>query len=123
MNERKLVLVFVLVALLLAIVAASSVWAKAHVPIDQVQVCHKGRTVKNVDAPALGGHVGHGDFRLPACDFNNVFQPGDDCSDISDENNDGLADAGLNPRADACGVTPACPAGGFEHPVHPAPCF
>ena len=105
---------FVFVAVfLLTVRVPQPVLGKAHVPVNQLQVCHKGRTAINVDSPALGGHLRHGDFRLPACDFANVFGVGADCSFVSDNDSDGLADDGLAPRVDAGGVTPACPVGTF----------
>lgn len=110
------------IAFLVAVPVTHFVWGKGHVPVDQVQVCHKGKVIQ-VGAPALGGHVGHGDSRLPTCDFNNVFHAGEDCSGVSDGDGDGLADAGLNPPSSSCGVTPGCPAEGFQHPQHPVACF
>lgn len=89
--------------------------AKGHVPADQVQVSHKGRVALSVDAPALKGHSGHGDIQLPACDFNNIFLDGQDTSNViaSDETGVTYSDRGFVPRADAGGVTPACPPGAF----------
>ena len=103
----------VMVTVALTSVTSGIVSGKAHVPVNQVQVCHKGRTAINTDAPALPAHLRHGDFQLPACDFGNVFPVGADCSFVSDIDNNGFADAGLNPRIDAGGITPACPAGTF----------
>lgn len=111
--NRRLVILSIVVLVLLVLVATQAVWGKAHVPVDEVQVCHKGRTALNIDKPGLNGHSNHGDFQLPACDFANVFIEGDDCSFVSDVDGDGFADAGLNPRNDAGGITPACPAGTF----------
>ena len=113
--KRKL-LVIILLTLLLGILVTGTVLSKAHVPAGQVQVSHKGTAI-NVDAPALGGHIGHGDFQLPACDFNNVFGNGADTSALSDDNGNGIfdkKDTGFNnPRKDAGGITPACPPGTF----------
>jgi len=103
-------LVFVIFgAFLLALPAAQLVYGKAHVPTNKVQVCHKGRTL-TVGQDALADHQGHGDGQLPACDFNNVFHTGDACP--ADANGDGKADL-ANPRSDADGRTPGCPAGRF----------
>jgi hypothetical protein len=103
-------LVFVIFgAFLLALPAAQLVYGKAHVPSGKVQVCHKGRTL-TIGQGSLADHQGHGDGQLPACDFNNVFHTGDACP--ADGNGDGKADL-ANPRADAGGRTPACPAGTF----------
>ena len=90
--------------MLLAIPASQSVWSKAHVPIDRLQVCHSGltRVVKDKD---LRNHLGHGDCRLPACDFNNVFLAGSACP--GDADGDGLCDL-PSFRAPADGITPAC---------------
>ena len=57
------------------------VWGKAHVPVHKAQVCHKGKVI-TVSRAAKGSHLGHGDCGLPACDFNNVFFTGDDCSSL-----------------------------------------
>ena len=113
MNRNQLLLISIASASLLAITGSQMVWSKAHVPAGKVQMCHKGRAALNVAAPAQFGHLRHGDFFLPACDFNNVFPAGADCSGVSDTNDDGFADAGLAPRADAGGITPACPVGTF----------
>lgn len=88
----------------------SFVWGKAHVPLHKAQVCHKGVTL-TVGIPALVGHLRHGDFQLPSCDFNNVFRTGDDCSDVEDVDGDGLGD--FDDRDSAEGVTEACPVGTF----------
>jgi hypothetical protein len=113
---KRLLIVAIVVVSVLAIVAlqaSSIVWGKGHVPTGKVQVCHKNSKVLEIDASSLEDHLGHSDFQLPACDFSNVFHKGEDCSDVSDENGDGFADTGLNPRDDAGGVTPACPPGTF----------
>ena len=103
---------FIFVAMfLLTVRVPQPVLGKAHVPTNQFQFCHKGRTAINVDKPARGGHLRHGDFQLPVCDFANVFGVGADCSFVSDTDGDGFADAGLNERDEASG-TPGCPAGG-----------
>ncbi len=79
------------------------------------QVSHKGRTALNVDAPALKAHVGHGDLQLPACDFANVFGEGTDTSNVVSADFTGVTytDHPFVPRADAGGITPACPPGTF----------
>lgn len=83
----------------LVLAVSQFAFSKAHVPVHKVQVCHDGddgpETI-TVSANALPAHLNHGDFQLPACDFNNVFLTGDPC------------DVDLGPRADACGATPAC---------------
>ncbi len=101
---------FVFVAvLLLTVRVPQPVLGKAHVPTMQLQVCHKGRTVINVDSPALGGHLRHGDCQLPACDFANVSFVGDDCSGVGPADILGHC-TGLATRDEADGTT-GCPAG------------
>ena len=110
MNRNQLLLISIAGASLLAITGSQMVWSKAHVPIFKVQMCHKGKVIY-VGAPALMGHLRHGDFQLPACDFENVFFIGRDCSTISDASGDGFADTGLNTPDPA--NTDACPDGVF----------
>ena len=107
---KRLVGLSVVLGLLLAIPASHQVFGKAHVRVGKVQVCHKGKTI-TVSENALRAHLRHGDIQLPACDFNNVFQTGDNCGDVVDSNNDGQADFGN--RDDAGGMTDACPEGAF----------
>ncbi len=113
--RRKLVLLSVVATVLMAIMASGIVSGKAHVPAGQVQLSHKGRTALSVDEPALQAHVGHGDIQLPACDFNNVFVDGSDTSNVTAASDAGVtySDIGFVPRADAGGITPACPPGTF----------
>lgn len=42
----------VIVAVALSVATIGIVYGKAHVPAEEVQVSHKGRTAINVDAPA-----------------------------------------------------------------------
>ena len=104
-----------MVAVALPTVVPGVVWGKAHVPAGQVQVSHKGSTVRNLPASALDGHLRHGDIQLPACDFNNVFQEGDDVSNVVSSDATGVtySSIGFVPRADAGGITSACPPGTF----------
>lgn len=111
MRRRRIVVALALPALLVAGIAGSAM-GKAHVPAGDVQISHRG-IVKQLPAQALAGHLRHGDFQLPACDFNNVFLNKGDASGVADDDGDGFADAGLNERSDAGGITPACPAGTF----------
>lgn len=100
-------------ALIVALPASESVEGKGHVPLNKVQVCHDGDfggEVITVSKNALNAHLNHGDCQLPACDFNNVFFTGDGCDVI--DSGDGTCTV-PNPRADAGGATPACPAGTF----------
>lgn len=98
---KRVVLAIAVAGLLVP--AAQLVFGKGHVPGHKVQVCHRGRTI-TVGSPALGDHLGHGDYQLPACDFANTFMTGDICPANA---------AGLNPRNSAEGITPACPPGTF----------
>ncbi len=109
------ILVAVVLAVALPFATAGVVWGKAHVAADEVQVSHKGRTAETVDAPALKAHLSHGDIQLPACDFNNVFGEGSDTSDVVSASFAGVTYSGIGfvTRADAGGITPACPPGTF----------
>jgi hypothetical protein len=113
--KRRMVVVSLVLALLLAVMVVGSGLAKGHVPAGQVQVSHKGRTAINVDAPSLKAHLSHGDIQLPACDFNNVFHEGDDTSNVVSADFTGVlyADGTFVPRRSAEGITPACPPGTF----------
>ncbi|MEE8261483.1 MAG: hypothetical protein V3R83_03305, partial [Gammaproteobacteria bacterium] len=64
-----------------------------------------------VSQGARAAHLGHGDCQLPACDFNNIFQTGDDCSGVVDADDDGFGDF-VN-RDSAEGIKDACPVGTF----------
>ena len=109
------ILIGVMLAVALPMVTIGIVSGKAHVPAGQVQLSHKGRTAINVDAPALKAHIRHGDIQLPACDFNNVFGEGTDTSNVVSADLSGVtySDKPFQARADAGGITPACPAGTF----------
>ncbi len=104
MNRNQLLLISIAGALLVAIPASQAVWSKAHVPIDKSQVCHEGVTLV-VKPKSLGRHLEHGDCRLPACDFNNVFLAGDVCPT-------GLVTGGFcdlaSPRSSGNDITSAC---------------
>ena len=101
---------------LLAILGTQAVWSKAHVPTNKVQVCHIVESASSdigvalsINANAMGGHMGHGDCRLPACDFNNVFGTGSPC-----DRPEGGGPCPLEfPRDSAEGITDACPPGTF----------
>ncbi len=114
MRKRGMLLPLLLAGLLMAL-ASGAALGKAHVPAGEVQLSHKGRTAINVDAPALQAHIRHGDIQLPACDFNNVFGEGTDTSNVIAAGEEGVtySDIGFVPRADAGGITPACPPGTF----------
>ena len=114
MRRRRMLFPVLLAGLLMAL-ASGAALGKAHVPADEVQLSHKGRFALNVDAPALKAHVRHGDIQLPACDFNNVFGAGSDTSNVVSSDFTGVtySDIGFVPRADAGGITTACPPGTF----------
>lgn len=89
MNIKKLwVLLFIVVAFLLAFGASHFIWEKSHAaPKPKVQICHlgdEGPKVIDVSANALDAHLGHGDCQLPACDVgcDDVFQTGDECNNF-----------------------------------------
>ena len=127
MHKRQVLFALILVVILTILVSGIAS-GKAHVRVNQVQVCHKG-TARSVAASALATHLAHSDFRLPACHFDNVFGDGADCSGVANDgtNADILAKGNVNdpdlenpPGTDldgtACGFTPACPAGGPPGP-------
>lgn len=107
----RLLMLGVLVAGVLVLPASHLVWGKGHVPVEKVQVCHKGMTI-TVAAGSLSDHLDHGDCQLPACDFNNIFHNQEDCSGVGPADSQGHC-TGLEPRDDASGVTPGCPPGTF----------
>jgi hypothetical protein len=105
---------FILVVMLALAASGGVAFGKAHVPAGEIQVAHRG-VVKQLPAAALSGHLQHGDFHLPACDFNNVFPEGGDASAVVSSDITGVtySDTGFVPRADAGGITAACPPGTF----------
>lgn len=108
----KLILLLVVAGMLAVSGGVAS--GKAHVPVGEVQVAHRG-VVKQLPAQALSGHLAHGDIQLPACDFNNIFIEGGDASKVVASDSSGVtySDIGFVPRDDAGGITPACPPGTF----------
>lgn len=90
------------------IVGSSVVWGKAHVPLNQVQICTSGTdpVARNIDVEMLDEALADGACRLPSCDFNNVVGPGEKCSNV-DENGDGFCDLAER-RASAVGITALC---------------
>ena len=64
-------------AVLVALSGSSLVWAKAHVPLDMVQVCDgRTSTVRNIKVNRLERHLTRrGSCRLTACDFAQVTLP------------------------------------------------
>lgn len=104
-----------LLAVMLVFASSAGVaLGKGHVPVGDIQVAHRG-VVKQLPAQALDGHLQHGDIQLPACDFNNIFLEDGDASNVVAADFSGVtySDIGFVPRADAGGVTPACPPGTF----------
>ena len=112
--RKRYVLLSLILVVILALAATGVAFGKAHVPAGNIQVAHRG-VVKELPAQALDGHLRHGDLQLPACDFNNVFPTGSDASNVVSSDGTGVtySDIGFVPRADAGGITPACPAGAF----------
>ena len=114
---KKFLILFPIMAvvLMLGVLSSGIVSGKAHVPAGKVQVSHKGSKAINVNASSLADHVGHGDIQLPACDFNNVFGKGSNTSNVLSADFTGVtySDVGFVARADAGGITPACPLGTF----------
>ena len=109
---KRLLGLLTLAAFLLAVPASQLMGSqapvptiKAHVPLNKVQVCHKGEVI-TISKNALGAHLGrHGDCQLPACDFNNVFFTEQACAGV-DGDGDDKCDL-PNPRDGAAG-TPGC---------------
>ena len=96
------------VGALLALPLAQLAWSKAHVPLDRVQVCDANKsTVKTVKERDLGKRIARGDCRLPACDFANMFQTGDECDPTDVNPADGFCDL-PNMRDSAVDLTPVC---------------
>ena len=108
MHRKQVIFSLILVILLTGLVSVVAL-GKGHVPADEVQVCHKGRIVKQLPAAALGGHQAHGDIQLAACSASTgaTFQEGADCSSVQDLDGDGRDDAAVTPS-----TSPACVASG-----------
>ena len=111
------ILVAVMVAIALPFVTIEIVSGKGHVPLGQVQVCHKGKDAKNIQATALHGHQRHGDIQLPACDGTVSFGVGVDCSAVVDLVNNTTLSAPPDGKMDLASpnpvTSPACPGGTF----------
>lgn len=91
---KRLLISLAVMGSLAAIPLSNALWGKGHVPIHKAQVCHKGEVI-TVSRSAKGSHLQHGDCGLPACDFNNVFSTGDDCSSLGPAGGPGGACMGL----------------------------
>ena len=113
-HKRQIMFSFILIVMLVLAASGGVAFGKAHVPAGEIQVAHRG-VVKQLPAQALNGHLRHADIQLPACDFNNVFLIKGDASNVVSADFTGVtySDIGFVPRADAGGVTPACPPGTF----------
>ena len=103
MNRNQFLLIALAGALLVAIPASQAVWSKGHVPLNKVQVCHKGKT-RVIDQNKLGKALKKGDCLLPACDFANTFMVGNACPMDA---TDGFCNV-PNARNEAHFLTPAC---------------
>ncbi len=114
---RRISVLCMVGALLLMLGGFGLAWGKAHVPIDQVQICRSDGIVRNINAGRLGGEVARGACRLTVCAFNNsvqrIFLPGDAC-DATDANSDSFCDATGTPAdvaadgVSAVDITSAC---------------
>jgi len=107
---KRLLNLFIGAVVLVALSGSSLVWAKAHVPLDKVQVCTTKGEVRNVSVKGLERHLKKGACRLPACDFAQVFLPKGDCSGVAgDTDGNGFCDGITLPLFDpADGVTARC---------------
>ncbi len=104
---KRMLILSIVGAFLLALPGSDLVWAKGHVPLGGLQVCHNGEAL-NIAANVLENFLGNGDCRLPICDSANVFPPGSDCSAVAtDADGNGFCDV-LNAREDARGATARC---------------
>ena len=115
---KRVVLLSIIAGVIFAL-GASTVWAKAHVPLGRAQICTKQGKVKNISARLMQKRLNGGACRLTACAFNDeetgtqyIFLPGDPC-DATDANEDRFCDATGSPRdvptsVSAINVTPAC---------------
>ena len=116
MKRLHIFMIFLASIFSLAILGTQAVWSKAHVPLNKVQMCHIAESASSdlgvalsINVNAMPGHMGHGDCRLPACDFNNVFGTGSPCDRPAGGGPCPLA----FPRDSAEGITDACPPGTF----------
>lgn len=105
----KKLLLSLFILTILAGFSLTDAWSKGHVPLDQAQVCRNGEVI-NIQGNSLDGAIARGDCQLPACDGNNVFMPGDDCSAVDIQQADGTCDLGdgADVRDSANGITRAC---------------
>ncbi len=72
---KRMPVLSILGAFLLTLSGADLVWAKGHVPLGGMQVCHNGGTL-SIAANVLENCLSNGDCRLPVCDSANVFPQG-----------------------------------------------
>ena len=114
MHKRQIMLSLILVVILSVVVSGIAL-GKAHVPARTAQFCD-GVTTKEVGPSQLKAEVDAGNFRVPACDFDNVFPTGGvSCSGDVDADGDGFMDGAhkvpvvIGTDGSACGgITPAC---------------
>ena len=108
---KRLIVLSVLFLAVLAVAFSVSqlVLGKGHVPVNQKQLCHAGQAIQvSAAGGAVGTHLGHGDCKLPACDFANNFSGGDVCNNEISTGRRCVLDF---ERVQA--ETPACPPGRF----------
>lgn len=107
--------------ILFSMFGAHLVWAKAHVPIDRVQICTSNGTVRNIKPRRMARELERGACRLPGCDFDNILMPRSSCDNTDilpvssgddDPDGDGFCDIPGSPPAipsdSAIDLTPAC---------------
>lgn len=75
---KRVLALFFVAALLLAIPVSHQLLGKGHVPGHKTQFCHNGNVVE-VGAAAAGAHLAHGDSPLPADSFCCIYHKGDAC--------------------------------------------
>lgn len=76
--KKKMGALAILAAFSLAIPLVTHVWAKAHVPADEAQMCHKGHVIQ-VELDAVDAHRRHGDCRINAALLVPPLFPGNKC--------------------------------------------
>ncbi len=77
--KKKMGALAILAAFSLAMPLVTHVWAKAHVPAHKEQVCHKG-SVLTIGAPAVRGHLRHGDCFIDKATLIPPLFTGDPCT-------------------------------------------
>ncbi len=112
---KRLLALFTVAGFLLAVPASHLIWSKAHVPVGSTQLCEAttGLVIVVTGKTAVNFHRSHGDCELPACDFANIFQVNDDCSQNLASRKGNSRKCGLINKPDKAKGTPGCPPGTF----------